>query len=59
MNKRFGERSISLLSQEETDGALSAPEMPAIRRDRGMLQKKNKLSLNLKTFGRFHFMLGL
>lgn len=35
MNKRFGERSISLLSQEETDGALSAPEMPAIRRDRG------------------------
>lgn len=37
MNKRFGERSISLLSQEETDGALSAPEMPAIRRERGML----------------------
>lgn len=34
MNKRFGDRSISLL-QDESDGALSAPEMPSIRRDRG------------------------
>ncbi|XP_066151839.1 rho GTPase-activating protein 100F isoform X2 [Euwallacea fornicatus] len=33
MNKRFGDRSVSLL-QDETDGALSAPEMPSIRRDR-------------------------
>ncbi|CAG9759728.1 unnamed protein product [Ceutorhynchus assimilis] len=33
MNKRFGDRSISLL-QDETDGALSAPEMPSIRQDR-------------------------
>ncbi|KAJ8946829.1 hypothetical protein NQ318_002109, partial [Aromia moschata] len=33
MNKRFGDRSVSLL-QDESDGALSAPEMPSIRRDR-------------------------
>ncbi|KAK9722428.1 RhoGAP domain [Popillia japonica] len=30
MNKRFGERTVSLL-QDETDGALSAPEMPSLR----------------------------
>nr|CAI5818810.1 unnamed protein product [Callosobruchus analis] len=35
MNKRFGDRSVSLLQQDESDGALSAPEMPSIRRDRG------------------------
>lgn len=35
MNKRFGDRSVSLL-QDESDGALSAPEMPSIRRDRGI-----------------------
>lgn len=35
MNKRFGDRNVSLL-QDESDGALSAPEMPSIRRDRGM-----------------------
>ncbi|RZC40854.1 rho GTPase-activating protein 100F, partial [Asbolus verrucosus] len=33
MNKRFGDRSVGLL-QDESDGALSAPEMPSIRRDR-------------------------
>ncbi|XP_072378931.1 rho GTPase-activating protein 100F isoform X1 [Diabrotica undecimpunctata] len=34
MNKRFGDRSVSLI-QDEADGALSAPEMPSsIRRDR-------------------------
>nr|XP_023015041.1 rho GTPase-activating protein 100F isoform X4 [Leptinotarsa decemlineata] len=34
MNKRFGDRSVSLL-QDESDGALSAPEMPSsIRRER-------------------------
>ncbi|KAG5876001.1 hypothetical protein JTB14_026132 [Gonioctena quinquepunctata] len=33
MNKRYGDRSVSLL-QDESDGALSAPEMPSIRRDR-------------------------
>ncbi|XP_018575809.1 rho GTPase-activating protein 100F [Anoplophora glabripennis] len=36
MNKRFGDRSVSLL-QDESDGALSAPEMPSIRRDRGRI----------------------
>ncbi|KAJ8964175.1 hypothetical protein NQ317_009252, partial [Molorchus minor] len=36
MNKKFGDRSVSLL-QDESDGALSAPEMPSIRRDRGRL----------------------
>lgn len=35
MGKRFGDRSVSLL-QDDTDGALSAPEMPSIRRDRGI-----------------------
>lgn len=36
LSKRFGDRStISLLSQDESDGALSAPEMPT-RRDRGI-----------------------
>ncbi|XP_076250075.1 rho GTPase activating protein at 100F isoform X3 [Rhynchophorus ferrugineus] len=33
MNKRFADRNVSLL-QDEADGALSAPEMPSIRRDR-------------------------
>nr|XP_015839302.1 PREDICTED: rho GTPase-activating protein 100F isoform X3 [Tribolium castaneum] len=33
MNKRFGDRNVALL-QDESDGALSAPEMPSIRRDR-------------------------
>lgn len=29
LSKRFGDRStVSLLSQDESDGALSAPEMP-------------------------------
>ncbi|KAB0794796.1 hypothetical protein PPYR_11635 [Photinus pyralis] len=37
MGKRFGDRSVSLL-QDESDGALSAPEMPStIRRDRGRI----------------------
>ncbi|XP_050310885.1 LOW QUALITY PROTEIN: rho GTPase-activating protein 100F [Anthonomus grandis grandis] len=33
MNKRFADRNVSIL-QDEADGALSAPEMPSIRRDR-------------------------
>nr|XP_015839304.1 PREDICTED: rho GTPase-activating protein 100F isoform X5 [Tribolium castaneum] len=36
MNKRFGDRNVALL-QDESDGALSAPEMPSIRRDRGRI----------------------
>lgn len=37
LSKRFGDRStVSLLSQDESDGALSAPEMPT-RRDRGRI----------------------
>ncbi|XP_063924009.1 rho GTPase-activating protein 100F isoform X4 [Zophobas morio] len=36
MNKRFGDRSVGLL-QDESDGTLSAPEMPSIRRDRGRI----------------------
>lgn len=35
MNKRFGDMGVSIL-QDESDGALSAPEMPPIRRDRGI-----------------------
>lgn len=35
MNKRFGDRTVSSLLQDDADGALSAPEMPSIRRDRG------------------------
>ncbi|CAH0556139.1 unnamed protein product [Brassicogethes aeneus] len=35
MGKRFGDRNVQLLQQQdESDGALSAPEMPSIRRDR-------------------------
>lgn len=45
MTKRFGDRSMSMLTQEEADGALSAPEMPNIRRDRG---GKTNLSLRGK-----------
>ncbi|XP_060529396.1 rho GTPase-activating protein 100F isoform X2 [Cylas formicarius] len=33
MNKRFADRNVSIL-QDDADGALSAPEMPSIRRDR-------------------------
>ncbi|KAF5284035.1 hypothetical protein FQR65_LT13617, partial [Abscondita terminalis] len=36
MSKRFGDRGSSIL-QDESDGALSAPEMPSIRRDRGRI----------------------
>ncbi|XP_045473768.1 rho GTPase-activating protein 100F isoform X3 [Harmonia axyridis] len=35
MNKRFGDRTVSTHMQDDADGALSAPEMPSIRRDRG------------------------
>lgn len=36
--KRFGDRTgVSSLLQDESDGALSAPEMPSIRRDRGKI----------------------
>ncbi|ERL93014.1 hypothetical protein D910_10316 [Dendroctonus ponderosae] len=34
MNKRFGDRGGVALLQDDADGALSAPEMPSIRRDR-------------------------
>lgn len=47
MSKRFGDRSVSLL-QDDTDGALSAPEMPSIRRDRGITFKSKRLSSTLK-----------
>ncbi|XP_018326316.1 rho GTPase-activating protein 100F isoform X2 [Agrilus planipennis] len=36
MNKRFGDRSVSLV-HDESDGTLSAPEMPSIRKDRGRI----------------------
>lgn len=36
--KRFGDRTgVSTLLQDDSDGALSAPEMPSIRRDRGKI----------------------
>ncbi|KAH1000451.1 hypothetical protein HUJ04_000357 [Dendroctonus ponderosae] len=37
MNKRFGDRGGVALLQDDADGALSAPEMPSIRRDRGRI----------------------
>lgn len=49
MNKRFGDRSISLL-QDESDGALSAPEMPSIRRDRGKCYQHTVLTLDSISF---------
>ncbi|GLV44424.1 Rho GTPase activating protein at 100F [Carabus blaptoides fortunei] len=45
LSKRFGDRStVSLLSQDESDGTLSAPEMPTSgRRDRGRIPSSSSV----------------